>query len=402
MKQIKKIKKMGGGFTLIELLVVIAIIAILAAILFPVFSKAREKARQSTCTSNQKQLALATLMAVQENDETMPSTGEFWTAISVSGKVLQCPTAGKSVANAYGYSNRVAGRGMGEIGSPVSEELTADAISDLQGNILLTKNDAEFRHDSSIIVSYVDGHVSTTKSIRGIFAPPQNVFPANIDTINLSLINSGTASPSVTDDSVSLADNTLKASITAGGHANATITFAGGALGFNTGHNGIARFEYNMGTKETEKGWELSFDGYLSNTLRNGAITQITVYDLDDIPIVTFEYLLQKWGYGKIYVKVNGINVLYSDYAGDAMTITNQAEETAIREAAGSDTSYSICVTDKGVYASFGNNSGESAAYADSTAQWGKPTKIVVNSPYAGGGGHQIDLYNFQFAYIPK
>jgi prepilin-type N-terminal cleavage/methylation domain-containing protein len=45
------------GFTLIELLVVIAIIAILAAILFPVFARAREKARQTTCTSNQRQIA---------------------------------------------------------------------------------------------------------------------------------------------------------------------------------------------------------------------------------------------------------------------------------------------------------------------------------------------------------
>ena len=47
------------GFTLIELLVVIAIIAILAAILFPVFARAREKARQSTCASNQRQISAA-------------------------------------------------------------------------------------------------------------------------------------------------------------------------------------------------------------------------------------------------------------------------------------------------------------------------------------------------------
>ncbi|HJN15562.1 MAG TPA: DUF1559 domain-containing protein, partial [Armatimonadota bacterium] len=58
-----------SGFTLIELLVVIAIIAILAAILFPVFAKAREKARQASCTSNVKQIALGMLMYAQDYDE---------------------------------------------------------------------------------------------------------------------------------------------------------------------------------------------------------------------------------------------------------------------------------------------------------------------------------------------
>ncbi len=60
---------MKRGFTLIELLVVIAIIAILAAILFPVFAQAREKARQTSCLSNVKQLMLGILMYTQDYDE---------------------------------------------------------------------------------------------------------------------------------------------------------------------------------------------------------------------------------------------------------------------------------------------------------------------------------------------
>jgi prepilin-type N-terminal cleavage/methylation domain-containing protein/prepilin-type processing-associated H-X9-DG protein len=60
------------GFTLIELLVVIAIIAILAAILFPVFSRAREQARKAVCMSNQKQIGMAIMMYVQDWDETYP------------------------------------------------------------------------------------------------------------------------------------------------------------------------------------------------------------------------------------------------------------------------------------------------------------------------------------------
>jgi prepilin-type N-terminal cleavage/methylation domain-containing protein/prepilin-type processing-associated H-X9-DG protein len=65
-------KSRRTGFTLIELLVVIAIIAILAAILFPVFAQAREKARQTSCISNLKQIGLATMQYEQDYDETYP------------------------------------------------------------------------------------------------------------------------------------------------------------------------------------------------------------------------------------------------------------------------------------------------------------------------------------------
>jgi prepilin-type N-terminal cleavage/methylation domain-containing protein/prepilin-type processing-associated H-X9-DG protein len=72
MKSFATLSRKSSGFTLIELLVVIAIIAILAAILFPVFAQAREKARQTSCLSNSKQLGLGILQYMQDYDESYP------------------------------------------------------------------------------------------------------------------------------------------------------------------------------------------------------------------------------------------------------------------------------------------------------------------------------------------
>ncbi len=76
------VKKERRGFTLIELLVVIAIIAILAAILFPVFARARENARRASCQSNLKQIAIGVFMYKQDYDETLPRTRSSEPAVS--------------------------------------------------------------------------------------------------------------------------------------------------------------------------------------------------------------------------------------------------------------------------------------------------------------------------------
>ena len=75
-----KVTARGRGFTLIELLVVIAIIAILAAILFPVFAKARDKARQAVCMSNMKQIAMAASMYASDWDDKYSIVGCFLAA----------------------------------------------------------------------------------------------------------------------------------------------------------------------------------------------------------------------------------------------------------------------------------------------------------------------------------
>ncbi len=157
------IKSPKNGFTLIELLVVIAIIAILAAILFPVFARAREKARQTTCTSNQRQIAASISMYVQDHEETLPLSSTVWNDIKVDPGVLICPTKGKNTTNGYVYNSRIAGTGIGSVPDPTAIMMTADGIqTSTNNNALSTQADIDKRHSGYAIVSYIDGHVTPT------------------------------------------------------------------------------------------------------------------------------------------------------------------------------------------------------------------------------------------------
>jgi prepilin-type N-terminal cleavage/methylation domain-containing protein/prepilin-type processing-associated H-X9-DG protein len=204
--------RLRQGFTLIELLVVIAIIAILASILFPVFARARENARRSSCQSNEKQIGLGLMQYVQDYDETMPmnSTNEAVGANWVdkiqpyikSYQLFKCPSDTNAAVPAYNTSVTSYGINMvgwGESagnpnGPPISQAGKPVAIAAIQStattvfaldnngaqlasqwadlNVLPTINTAVSprtigtaveRHLETLNVLWCDGHVKAVK-----------------------------------------------------------------------------------------------------------------------------------------------------------------------------------------------------------------------------------------------
>ena len=150
----------GNGFTLIELLVVIAIIAILAAILFPVFARAREKARQTTCSNNQRQIAASILMYSQDHDEALPATASVWQSLNADPGTLICPTLGKATPNGYLYYYLCDNRALGTLSDPTTFPLTIDGLN--TPNIATLSSQVDYRHTNQAIASYADGHIVAT------------------------------------------------------------------------------------------------------------------------------------------------------------------------------------------------------------------------------------------------
>ena len=187
---------MRRGFTLIELLVVIAIIAILAAILFPVFAKAREKARQASCLSNVKQIGLAHLQYGQDYDENyamarrwntpredpLVNGANLWWDQAIAPyckntQMFRCPSA-NALWLAYGmpewYNGGNASYSLGTVKAPAETMLTYESANSASNYISAAATPstpdefclvrsicggaANCRHNDGANIGFCDGH----------------------------------------------------------------------------------------------------------------------------------------------------------------------------------------------------------------------------------------------------
>jgi prepilin-type N-terminal cleavage/methylation domain-containing protein/prepilin-type processing-associated H-X9-DG protein len=221
-----------SGFTLIELLVVIAIIAVLAAILFPVFAKAREKARQTACLNNVRQIVVGLTIYAQDHDSKLPTAASWLSEIGLDSKIYDCPSAtgmGGTAKPEYFFvaGSFLSGVALNDVSSVSDAIAVAEAkpgkpayVSDNDTNdvnIAFAQTDAT-RHGGSAIYGYLDGHVGMIKSADASGA----IYAYSL--ARGAAISSVVWVPNVVKDAVRT-DNTVKATLAGLGMSKGAMSY---------------------------------------------------------------------------------------------------------------------------------------------------------------------------------
>jgi prepilin-type N-terminal cleavage/methylation domain-containing protein/prepilin-type processing-associated H-X9-DG protein len=336
------------GFTLIELLVVIAIIAILAAILFPVFAKAREKARQTQCLNNQRQLATGLLLYAQDHEDSLPAPAEWTAAVAdLPAKVLDCPSSrlqGSRATPDYYYApildSPATALAIGDIPTPAEAMLLCDgdvgtakrpyfdgAAVDHIDLVELCKQFG-YRHGTGLIATYADGHVVTLKKAQ---MTAESLLPWMTDAITKPVVVGPVLSSKQyltgTTTRTAFVSKSLKYlfSINAVGGATlsdlpAWIDNSGGTLAVNTGTI-YANFPWR-----TSSGTDVSAGGMLANVGDQTVSIKCAGTVSAGLKRVAGVGISRDWPIGTYAVK----SITITDPLGTPRTITLKTTNTSV------------------------------------------------------------------------
>ena len=153
---------------ILAVLGIIGLIVLIVLWILPLNRGTQEHAREVTCMSNQKQIALSFMMYIQDNQGIIPEIDDnIFSTLGVSGKVLTCPNA--TGEQSYVVNARLSNLELGKTENPISVWLTADAKTGVAGPVGYGANDMEIHHRyKTIIASYVDGHAAFSKKISDV------------------------------------------------------------------------------------------------------------------------------------------------------------------------------------------------------------------------------------------